>query len=123
AGRRAVMMLAERVCFAAGQMIIRQGDRGSEVYLIRSGQVLVTTRQNDVAVQLGILESGVVFGEVAEFGHVPRTATVEAITDVDLLRFDGKLLIGLLRSYPAAAKVLSSIVQHRAEDAIQKVSR
>lgn len=120
-GRKEVMQMATRMSLAAGTTIVRQGEQGEDVYLLREGTVRVTTTGESGEIDLGILSSGVIFGEVAEAGQVPRTATVTAITDVELLCFKGKWLMGLLKLYPQARKVLDSIVARRAEDTIKKM--
>ncbi len=119
-GRMELMQLAELESYAAGATILRQGDEGRHVYLVHRGQVRVWTEDQGAVVELGTLDSGVIFGEVAELGHVRRTASVEALGPVEVLRFDGPRLISLLKAYPAAERMLSRIVAHRAEDTIRK---
>jgi CRP-like cAMP-binding protein len=66
--------------FAAGQQIVRQGERGERFYVIRSGCVEVA-RDGTVLAQLG---PGEAFGEIALLLDVPRTATVRAETNLIL---------------------------------------
>ncbi len=120
AGRQTVLQLAQPLSVPAGTRIIRQGDRGEELYLVREGRVQVSTMSAGRQIVLGVLESGTVFGEVAQVGGVERTADVIALTDVALLRFNGPRLLALVKRYPNAEKVLERIVAHRAEDTIEK---
>ena len=87
---------------------------------MREGRVQVSTMSAGRQIVLGVLESGTVFGEVAQVGGVERTADVIALTDVALLRFNGPRLLALVKRYPNAEKVLERIVAHRAEDTIEK---
>ena len=68
----------------AGQVVIHEGDVGDLYFLIRSGQVTVS--QGDR--QLRVLADGAGFGEIALLRQVRRTATVTALTDVELLSVD-----------------------------------
>ena len=114
------MRLAEPMQLPAGTRIIRQGERGEELYLLREGQVQVSTVSEGRHIELGVLDSGTVFGEVAQLGGVERTANVTALTDVALLKFNGPRLLALVERYPHAEKVLQRTVAHRAEDTIEK---
>ena len=68
-----------------GEVIIRQGDRDCDLYVIRSGRVAVELNGRPVAT----LEAGDVFGEIAPLRGIPRTATVRAVDATDLYALDG----------------------------------
>jgi hypothetical protein len=75
---------ATHVPFAAGATIIREGEPGESFFVIADGEVEVTEagrfRRTEIA--------GECFGEIALLREVPRTATVVARTDVDLITLD-----------------------------------
>lgn len=71
---------AERVEVAAGDTVIRQGDRGDLFYVIESGEAEVLI-SDDLSTVLG---PGGTFGEIALLRDVPRQATVNARTDLVL---------------------------------------
>ena len=68
------------VSFDVGQVVIREGDIGDRFYVVRSGQVRVSRG----SAELQVFGPGSSFGEVALLRRVPRTATVTALTAVDL---------------------------------------
>ncbi len=72
--------------FAAGQEIIRMGEAGSTMYVVRAGRVNVVrdTPAGDV-VTLATLGPGEFFGELSIFDSETRSATVVAVEDTELL--------------------------------------
>jgi putative peptide zinc metalloprotease protein len=74
----------------AGTVLVRQGGAGDDFYLIEHGYVRVVRERADGSADLlARLGPGDHFGETALVERVPRTATVVAETDVDLLLLDG----------------------------------
>jgi hypothetical protein len=92
----------------AGETIFREGDPGDEFYVVSDGRVQVSVDGRPVR-ELG---SGDYFGEIALLREVPRTATVEATTDVELYALEGDQFVGAVtghaESYAAADTVVSS---------------
>jgi len=71
---------------ARGEAIVRQGDDGDRFYLVTTGTLRVDVDDPDGAVRtVGYLHAGDYFGEIALLQNVPRTATVTALEDTDLL--------------------------------------
>ena len=72
---------ARPVSLAPGTVIVQEGEPGAEFYAIRAGEVAVDRAGERIAVRT----VGDGFGELALLFDVPRTATVTAITPVELL--------------------------------------
>jgi hypothetical protein len=96
---------AVRLSVTSGATIVREGEPGDRFYVLAEGsaEVLVAGRAARV------LGGGDVFGEIALLRDVPRTATVRAVTPVELLALDRapflEALTGQLRSRRLAADV------------------
>ena len=73
-------LLRER--FPAGAVVIREGDPGESFYLVASGQAEVIVG----GARRNILGRGTYFGEIALLLDVPRTATVRALTPLEVLK-------------------------------------
>jgi CRP-like cAMP-binding protein len=88
ANLQAVFMRMQRVEFAAGETIIRQGEPGDAFYAIASGRCVVTreTPLNREGIKLAELGMGETFGEEALISGANRNATVSMLTDGVLMR-------------------------------------
>jgi CRP-like cAMP-binding protein len=93
--------------YAAGQYIFRAGDLGAEMFVVRKGRVeilggSVSPEQDDERL-VAVLEKGDFFGEMAILEGLPRSASVRALTEVELVRIDGTTFTQLLRAQPEIA--------------------
>ena len=94
--------------FKAGSTIFREGDEASELFVIKSGQVRVQIGNRTIR-ELGA-ES--IFGEMALIDSEPRSATVTAITDVELVPVSEKQFLFLVSQTPYfALKVMRVLAQ------------
>ena len=87
---------------AAGDIVIRQGDRADRFYVIESGTVVVT--QTDAAGatrELRRMGPDEVFGELGLLSAAPRSATVTAATGGLLLALDAEAFLDLVGRRPA----------------------
>lgn len=87
-----------------GQVLFRQNDGGDEMYLIRRGAVivsrLVTGRVEHVIARIA---AGEFFGEMSLLARTPRSATIQAETETELLVLDRTHLERLIEQSPRAA--------------------
>ena len=104
------------VMYEPGQEIVREGDVGQSLFIIRSGEVEVQKRtENGTIETIAVLGPGQHFGEVAVFRRVRRTATVRARTRVELLHVRREVALALSESKADIASSLSSSPGGRAE--------
>jgi CRP/FNR family cyclic AMP-dependent transcriptional regulator len=96
-----------------GQVLLREGDYGEEMFLVRQGSIViskvVTGRVEQVLARAG---PGDFFGEMALFDRSPRSATVQADTDVALLVLDRAALEKLTEDSPRAAAAFFKALVH-----------
>ncbi len=98
--------MADDVTADAGAVLMEQGDVGQEAFVICSGQAGVYVNGHRVAT----IGPGSAVGEMALLDKRPRSATVKALTDLEMLSFDSKRFQELLESMPkAATKVISQL--------------
>jgi len=82
---RALAAAAEVRYFAPGEVIVTQGDKSSEMFIIDRGEVAVELQQDRRAASVARLGPGKFFGEMGLMTGEPRTATVRATTECELL--------------------------------------
>ena len=78
--------------FAAGQLILGEGDSGDSAYMIQSGACRAFRTVDGRQETLATMQAGDAFGEMALLLDEPRAASVEAIEDTTLLVLDKKTL-------------------------------
>ncbi len=93
----------------AGTEIITQGEAGDRFHLIVSGTVEVTVGGRFVRVE----GPGEFFGEIALVRDIPRTATVRATTDVELLSLEREPFLSALTGHRSSRSAVDSITDER----------
>ena len=111
-------------CFPAGAAVFRKGDAGDEVLVVVDGEMVVSVRADGQTVELSRPRRGDLVGEVALYlGR--RTADVDAVTDVRVLRLNKENLMLLRNRYPRIGSRifwnLSEILAGRLARLTQKV--
>lgn len=105
--------------FKKGEVVISEGDKSDSLFMIKSGQVEVSTEQGDRgSVALAELKEGDFFGEVAVITGKPRTATVTALSDVELMELSKKDLMDCFNKYPKVKEILNRYLKARVEKTI-----
>ncbi|HWS26058.1 MAG TPA: cyclic nucleotide-binding domain-containing protein [Xanthomonadales bacterium] len=105
----------------AGTFVFREGDAGSDMYIIESGtlEVLRSARGSAPVATLG---AGDFFGEMAILEDQPRFAAVRALTAARLLRVDRAAFAGMLRdNFEIAVRIMRKLVARlrRTEELLQ----
>ena len=106
-----------------GQIIIRQGEVGNNMYVIQDGQVEVVLETGDQEIQLDIHGPGAFFGEMAIFDRDVRSATVRALGEVRILTVDKKNLMRRVHEDPSLAFRLVETMSQRIRELVDKVAR
>jgi cAMP-dependent protein kinase regulator len=92
-----------------GQVLLAEGDPGQSFYVLARGAVTVEKGGQVLAT----LHDGAIFGEMALVSASPRTATVRAHSDCDLLEFDRDVLVAASQSVATLAAALDKFTRER----------
>ncbi len=86
-----------------GEFIFREGELGTEMYIIHEGKVEILSGSGSKEQLLSVLEKGDFFGEMSILEDLPRAASARAVTEVKLLQINGSTFDQMLRSNPEVA--------------------
>jgi CRP/FNR family transcriptional regulator, cyclic AMP receptor protein len=110
--------------YPGGSVILREGDPGDTCYVLRSGRARVVRQHADGrAITLTNLGPGEIFGELAMFGGEVRSATVEAIDDVQAIAILAGDLKRLLNEHPEIAVKLLGALAERLRETNARIAR
>ncbi len=114
ADRQALADSATRRSYRCGETICREGDLSSGVLLLLSGHVrIVNTASDGREVIVGVRGAGDIVGELAAIDAMPRSATVEALEDLEALEVPGVRFASLCRTRSRISWALLRVLSTR----------
>jgi CRP-like cAMP-binding protein len=114
-GTRRRNVLTTRL-LAAGDVLFREGDPGTEIYIVRSGRLRITRHDGRGEVELGIADAGKMVGEMAFIDQSARGATLTAIERTDLAVLDLESVRAALDAQPPWMRLMmQSLIGHLRE--------
>jgi small-conductance mechanosensitive channel/CRP-like cAMP-binding protein len=99
--------------FGRGEQIVRQGDPGTSLYLIRSGEVAVDLAEDGARREIARLQARDFFGEMSLMTGAPHVATCTAKSDAVCYVVQYAALRPLLGERPEIAEELSTLLAKR----------
>jgi CRP-like cAMP-binding protein len=101
--------------FAPGETVIRAGDPGSSMFVVHNGRVSVQLSENGRARTVATLSEGAFFGEMALLTGEPRTASIVAIEETEVLEIGHEAMKLVFDANPDLVESLSHIIGERRE--------
>jgi CRP-like cAMP-binding protein len=103
--------------FKAGEFVFREGDLGTEMFIVQEGKIEIQKAVGKRDKVLAVLEKGDFFGEVSILEDLPRTASARAQSDVTLVEINGSTFDHMLRSNPEIAVRMMRKMSRRLREA------
>ena len=98
------------ITYKDGEIICNEGGKGNKMYVIQSGKVNVIKKNQEGKFSLSTLKEGEIFGEMALFDRLPRSATVKAMGETRILTIDKKgFFLRISKDPTLAFKILESM--------------
>ena len=90
--------------YSKGHVVVRQGEYGEHIYAVQEGELeVVKERKGGGEIQVAVLRSGDIFGEMAILQKEVRSATVRTLTEARLLTIDKKTFMSRVHEDPSLA--------------------
>jgi hypothetical protein len=107
-----------------GDVLVGEGAPGDSMFIIVSGKAKAYVRdRKGNYMKIKELAEGDFFGEVSVLTGKPRTATITAATEVELLELDKATLDGITQRYPRVREVMQDFQKKRAQEAVEAMLR
>jgi len=114
---KAVARNVKRTRFTHGEVLMRQGDDGESFYVLVQGNVQGSIANSDAARPVEFeLKPGALFGEMSLLTGLPRSATMTAVTNCELLEFERGAFTHLLSLREEIPQLLSDLAAARARE-------
>jgi small-conductance mechanosensitive channel len=100
--------------FGSGEKVIRQGHESNDLYIIISGQAVMTATDDlDREYEILSLQTGEFFGEMTLFSSDASTVTIRAIRDLEVMVLSAKVVNQTIDRQPSFAREISQILEIR----------
>jgi len=99
--------------YAPGEAIVRMGQEGKSMFVVIRGSVKVQIPENDYQKTINTLRENDFFGEMSLLTGEPRTATVIAIEESEVLRIDKSGLKPIFEGNPQLVESVSEMIEER----------
>ena len=104
-----VCRIADEIDLPAGKEMATEGDRGREFFVLLKGEAAVTKGGEQIAT----MKEGDFFGEIALVTKMPRTASVTAVSDVDVLVITERAFDSLMEHTPEIGRAVAEALMER----------
>lgn len=99
--------------FAPGESIVRRGQEGNSMFVITRGAVDVQILQGNEVKTINTLRETDYFGEMSLLTGEPRTATVVAVEETEVVQINKSALRPILEANPELVKAICDMIEQR----------
>jgi CRP-like cAMP-binding protein len=108
--------------YKAGTLLVRENELSRSMFIIRQGQARVFRTYLGQPITLAVLGPGEVFGEMSFVDGEPRSASVEALTDLSVVAVEGENGEKQIKDLPDWVWIIFKTVFHRFREMDQKLT-
>lgn len=109
-------LLKSPVLFKKGEYVIHEGDLDKSLFIIQSGKIQVQRRVENEDIEIMQLCKGDVFGELSLITGLPRTASIVACEDCELLELTHRAFKQLMKQYQNLRVKIAYLVEQRLQE-------
>ena len=112
---RLLAFISDRISVRSGEQLCRQGESGDSAFIVMDGDADVLVDTDQGARKVAAVGTNDIVGEIAILCDVPRTATVQATTSMEILSINKENFLKLLREFPEIALEVMRVLAARLE--------
>jgi cAMP-dependent protein kinase regulator len=110
--------------FAAGHIVVTEGQPGDSLFVITTGMCRAFVKNpSGRNVEVRELGEGDFFGEISVLTGEPRSATITTASRCELLELERANLDSILKTHPHVREVLEDFQQQRADSSVEAAIR
>ncbi len=106
---------SERLTFKPGQRLFNQGEMGDAAYIVLDGKADILVEGDDGPMRVAQLAENEIIGEIAILCDIPRTASVEAASQLTTLKITKDLFFRMIMDFPEMGVEVMRVLAHRLE--------
>ncbi len=114
-----IFRMLEKVTYSEGEIVFKQGDKPSYIYIIKKGQIKLFVENGESPFELVTFGEGDCFGESSIIGIRPHAATAIAQEDTELVVMSRTTLMSL---YESDIHLFSTLVLNIAREACRRLN-
>ena len=96
-----------------GEVLINEGDEKTDLYWVQSGELMVFQRRHHYEIHLDKIKADELIGEMSMIDKKPRSATIQALTDCEIIQFSTDEIYDIFESQPKIIQVLLQTLTDR----------
>ncbi len=114
-----IFRLLEKVSYSKGEVVFKQGDQPSYIYIIKKGKIKLFVQNGESQFELVTFSEGDCFGESSIIGIRPHAATAVAQEDTELVVMSRSTLMSL---YESDIHLFSTLILNIAREACRRLN-
>lgn len=114
-------MMAKLIHLSPNEILLHEGENSHNMFWVQSGQLVVTKKRGKEDVILGHIHSGELVGEISFLDSQPRSATVKAVTNVELIEIPQETFDNIFQTQPKWLEVLVKTLAERLRKANARI--
>ena len=103
--------------------LFREGDAPDAMYVVKSGKLAVVKSKQTSEIILAEIGPGAMVGEMAFFDNKPRSASVKAMKDSEVIALPYKALHAQFQNFPEWCKAIMRTVNNHLRNANQRIRK
>lgn len=109
--------------YTEGEVIFKEGDEGDQMYVVQAGNVKITRNTPSGDLTIAVLSTGEIFGEMALFDRLPRSATAVAFNEARILSIDKKKFFQTISRDPTLVFKILEYMSQRIRRINEEISK